>query len=306
MVRPAARATTATKMVELRAVQPSFPFYGTLTMREGTYSHALLAGRGTLVRPELLAQLNLKRRRRAAHRQGDLSDSRRHRHRAGQQPGRVQPRARVSSSTTPTCPRRACSASAAAPTSSCCSRGRRPPIRELGANLDSRVRQPVRPLARLLAEPGPDRREPVAGRELPEPGRAGDPDSGRHRRVQRHARVRGAEDPQHRHPEVRRRHLEPACWPSIWSRSCCWGWPGACWAWCWRPASWPRCPASSAPPPTCCRWTTGSARPRRGRGWRSGCWCRCCSRWCRCSRCARSSRRCCCATTRRAPAASTG
>jgi len=60
MVRPAGRATTATKMVELRAVQPSFPFYGTLTMREGTYSHALLAGRGTLVRPELLAQLNLK------------------------------------------------------------------------------------------------------------------------------------------------------------------------------------------------------------------------------------------------------
>ena len=60
MVRPAARATTATKMVELRAVQPSFPYYGTLTLREGTYSHALLAGRGTLVRPELLAQLDLR------------------------------------------------------------------------------------------------------------------------------------------------------------------------------------------------------------------------------------------------------
>ena len=60
MVRPAARATTATKMVELRAVEAAFPYYGTLTMREGTYSHALLAGRGTLVRPELLAQLNLR------------------------------------------------------------------------------------------------------------------------------------------------------------------------------------------------------------------------------------------------------
>jgi putative ABC transport system permease protein len=60
MVRPAARATRATKMVELRAVQPSFPFYGTVTMQEGTYSHALLAGRGALVRPELLAQLNLR------------------------------------------------------------------------------------------------------------------------------------------------------------------------------------------------------------------------------------------------------
>ena len=60
MVRPASRSGSATKMVELRAVQPSFPFYGTLTMREGTYSHALLAGRGALVRPELLAQLNLR------------------------------------------------------------------------------------------------------------------------------------------------------------------------------------------------------------------------------------------------------
>ena len=60
MVRPAVRATAATKMVELRAVEAAFPFYGTLTMREGTYSHALLAGRGTLVRPELLAQLNLR------------------------------------------------------------------------------------------------------------------------------------------------------------------------------------------------------------------------------------------------------
>jgi putative ABC transport system permease protein len=60
MVRPASRSDSATKMVELRAVQPSFPFYGTLTMREGTYSHALLAGRGALVRPELLAQLNLR------------------------------------------------------------------------------------------------------------------------------------------------------------------------------------------------------------------------------------------------------
>ena len=60
MVRPASRATKAVKMVELRAVGPAFPFYGTLTMREGTYSHALLAGRGTLVRPELLAQLNLR------------------------------------------------------------------------------------------------------------------------------------------------------------------------------------------------------------------------------------------------------
>jgi putative ABC transport system permease protein len=60
MVRPAARASAATKMVELRAVQPSFPYYGTLTLQEGAYRHQLLAGRGVLVRPELLAQLDLR------------------------------------------------------------------------------------------------------------------------------------------------------------------------------------------------------------------------------------------------------
>jgi putative ABC transport system permease protein len=60
MVRPAARASAVTKMVELRAVQPSFPYYGTLTLQEGSYRHQLLAGRGVLVRPELLAQLNLR------------------------------------------------------------------------------------------------------------------------------------------------------------------------------------------------------------------------------------------------------
>ena len=47
-------------MVELRAVQPSFPYYGTLTLQEGPYRHDLLAGRGVLVRPELLAQLDLR------------------------------------------------------------------------------------------------------------------------------------------------------------------------------------------------------------------------------------------------------
>jgi len=31
-------------MVELRAVQAGFPFYGTLTLRDGTYSHDRLRG----------------------------------------------------------------------------------------------------------------------------------------------------------------------------------------------------------------------------------------------------------------------
>jgi putative ABC transport system permease protein len=59
MVRPSDPAREGARMVELRAVQPAFPFYGTLTLREGVYSHALVQGRGALVRPELLAQLNV-------------------------------------------------------------------------------------------------------------------------------------------------------------------------------------------------------------------------------------------------------
>ena len=57
MLRPEHQATT--KMVELRAVDQNFPVYGTLTLQQGSYSHALLRGHGALVRPELLAQLNL-------------------------------------------------------------------------------------------------------------------------------------------------------------------------------------------------------------------------------------------------------
>jgi putative ABC transport system permease protein len=58
MVRPS-RVTT-TRMVELRAVESSFPLYGTLTLQGKPYSHELLRNRGVLVRPELLAQLNLR------------------------------------------------------------------------------------------------------------------------------------------------------------------------------------------------------------------------------------------------------
>lgn len=49
------------KVVELRAVEAGFPFYGQLTLQDGRpYSHDLLKGKGALVRPELLAQLGLK------------------------------------------------------------------------------------------------------------------------------------------------------------------------------------------------------------------------------------------------------
>jgi putative ABC transport system permease protein len=51
----------ATRMVELRAVEATFPLYGRMTLGQGgAYSHELLRNRGVLVRPELLAQLGLQ------------------------------------------------------------------------------------------------------------------------------------------------------------------------------------------------------------------------------------------------------
>ena len=59
MVRPAAGTTV--RMVELRAVEAAFPLYGTVGLADGqTYSHALLANQGVLVRPELLTALGVK------------------------------------------------------------------------------------------------------------------------------------------------------------------------------------------------------------------------------------------------------
>jgi len=61
MVRPAETSKTVAKMVELRAVQSSFPLYGAVTLDGGqTYSHALVEHHGVLVRPELLTTLDVK------------------------------------------------------------------------------------------------------------------------------------------------------------------------------------------------------------------------------------------------------
>jgi putative ABC transport system permease protein len=60
MARPADEGVPVSKVVELRAVQAGFPFYGQLTLQDGRrYSHALLANKGALVRPELVAQLGV-------------------------------------------------------------------------------------------------------------------------------------------------------------------------------------------------------------------------------------------------------
>ena len=59
MVRGADDGAAVARMVELRAVQESFPLYGTLELRDGTYAHGLVQDHGVLVRPELLAQLGV-------------------------------------------------------------------------------------------------------------------------------------------------------------------------------------------------------------------------------------------------------
>ena len=61
MARPVDESAGITKVVELRAVQRGFPFYGNLTLQDGRpFSHAMLQNNGALVRPELLAQFRLK------------------------------------------------------------------------------------------------------------------------------------------------------------------------------------------------------------------------------------------------------
>jgi putative ABC transport system permease protein len=61
MVRSADPARVASRMVELRAVEAAFPYYGTVKLSEGQpYDYSLLEGFGVLVRPEVLAQLGLR------------------------------------------------------------------------------------------------------------------------------------------------------------------------------------------------------------------------------------------------------
>jgi putative ABC transport system permease protein len=61
MVR-AANGNTVARMVELRGVQPKFPFYGEIVLADGqAYSHELLRNQGVIARPELLAQLGIER-----------------------------------------------------------------------------------------------------------------------------------------------------------------------------------------------------------------------------------------------------
>jgi putative ABC transport system permease protein len=61
MARPANRPDGRARMVELRAVEAGFPYYGKMKLADGVpYTHGLLENAGVLVRPELLAQLDVR------------------------------------------------------------------------------------------------------------------------------------------------------------------------------------------------------------------------------------------------------
>ncbi|HWI19933.1 MAG TPA: ABC transporter permease, partial [Vicinamibacterales bacterium] len=60
MTRAADRPDARARMVELRAVEAAFPYYGQMKLEGQPYSHELLRNFGVLVRPELLSQLEVK------------------------------------------------------------------------------------------------------------------------------------------------------------------------------------------------------------------------------------------------------
>ncbi len=61
MLRPADDAQAGALMVELKGIEPPFPFYGDFLLADGTrFDHALLKGDGAVVAPLLLERLSLK------------------------------------------------------------------------------------------------------------------------------------------------------------------------------------------------------------------------------------------------------
>ena len=171
-----------------------------------------------------------------------------------------------------------------------------------GARHPPRLPRPLRPGALLPVDRGRHRRGSAARRELPQPGRLRHGGARRHRRLERDARVRAAEDPQRRDPEVPRRdrRSDPR---DLRAQVVLLGLAGSLLG---VAIAGGRHRGDS-------RIGGGGLRRRvvrpdrcrrRCRASRSACWCRCCSRSCRCSRSGGSSRCCCCGRWmhRRAPA----
>ena len=204
MVRPA-NGQPGIKMVEMKAVEPRFPLYGTLTLESGRYSHELLRGGGVLVRPELLAQLKLK--------VGDRifigTKPFEIRGVIKEEPGRsvgafsIGPRILIDYADIPSTGLLSFGSRVSRQILLMMTRARHGAG---GVEPARGIRQRVRPRPRLLVERRSHGAEPGARRELSQPGRAGRADPRRHRRLERHPRLHPAEGAEHRHPEVRRQH----------------------------------------------------------------------------------------------------
>ena len=60
MLRPADPSKEGAMMVELKGIEPPFPFYGTYKITGNSFSHRILGNRGVLVGPQVLERLDLK------------------------------------------------------------------------------------------------------------------------------------------------------------------------------------------------------------------------------------------------------
>ncbi len=209
MARPADERAGITKVVELRAVQPGLSvlrpadaagWAPVLALAAAEQRRAGAAGASRAVRPG--------GRRRDRDRQGAVHRPRRHRARARALAERVQSRAarvhRLRRSGRDGVDRVRQPRLAPDAASSARARDRHAHTRAAG-----RAQTAVRARPLVSRSSGADRRGLRARGELSQPRRPRHRRARRHRRVERDARVRAAEDQEHRGDEVRRRH-EPA------------------------------------------------------------------------------------------------
>ena len=206
MARPADERVDIAKVVELRAVQAGFPFYGQLTLQDGSRIRIICSrttarscARSCFRSSASLSATPSRLAKRSSSIRGLIS----------LEPGRslsafsLGPRVLIDyedlAGNGLAHIRQPCVAADAASRSRIDDRRARARSRE-------RLRIRIRPRAQLSRSAGADRRGLRAGRELSQSRRSRHRRAGRHRRVERHARVRAAEDQEHRRHEMRRRH----------------------------------------------------------------------------------------------------
>ena len=296
------------RMVELRAVQPAFPLYGTLDARRaGSPTRTRCSqNHGVLVRPELLTALGVAGRRSDRHRPGGVHDPRRDRERAGAAASASSASARACSSTSTICRRPACWRSAAARATCCSCACPTNGSSRWSRRCDDDFADDFVNARSYRSTDDADRPRFRSGGELPEPGRPGHRDPRRHRGLERDARVRPAEDAQHRGAEVPRRDAAAQIIAVYMLQVMTLGLAGSLLGVGAR-ARRDRGDSAGARLVVDVAAGRGALRrhlERRAAGHRrSACSSRCCSRSCRCCRCGSSSRRCCCATRRARAAA---